>query len=935
MSIELAKADVAKLRFHVGSRVECKCQAWEVGTVISLFYVQDDFRSGYCAPYKVKLDNGRSIFAPSDTIDVIRAHMAWTLPKAGTIVISRIRHDVFIEPGDVGAVNGVDGTGQRAEVSFLDVDVDMLPNHFTVTEFRQGHFVCLLVDSSFARSGSFGILKGISRRGPDQLLVNIGQGTPELELTPAEMTAEVPAVFRGSIGSKVYSLIDHDKIRKGEEGTIKAPSNDLKAKDRVLVSFKNGAYAYNLTAEMVTLEQPELPTVDISLISHTHGRERRAERNILREELQAAIKYGAKERANPGRNGDKRWRYTHNGVVYITDETSRHEVTSWRIDGKDAAEAVAPAEVELGGKGCHAVLIVDSSGSMRTPDVPGFRTRAEAVYDCLVRNFVREQVQTGAGKDVVVTLITMSDEARVMIRTKPLNESLIPEIQQIGRRPPKSHGNYLPALDRALEVMTEDAPNRASVLLLFFSDGAPSDQSEMECEHGVPVFQIDRKQDPLMQHRSAGQAWACRGKVQDKLKRLCLDRVKRIGQVFGRDKVILRTLGFGPPREDFRLLEELASTLPRGEFMKLGLDVNNLRTAFSSLSSSMTELRTEGGGRVLTPRRDKVVDKQQKVDLSSQSVCGRDGWWIYSFQDFLGKFDLHSNGEFKKRVLSSGGGGLALLEQPFAEGAERMVYRCTEIEVPKSKEHAWYRDPIDIGQKDLMEALRCGMRLICKEAKDVETLKLGRDFHERFARVQHDAAILAMQFNRRMPTPKPEWNVSYLPTSIYGCYHGIDHWGYPEGKIWVLVEAELEGKFTKWNNNAGAVRGPAAAGASSSLGIGSMGILEEEDEEDEEAAAPIELNEVPQAFSHFSYEHSRGKQLVCDIQGVWNPEDGFVLTDPVVHYVSSRGTKHKNGATDKGLEGVKRFFATHKCGALCANMNLPTRTPDNLIEVTR
>ena len=40
-------------------------------------------------------------------------------------------------------------------------------------------------------------------------------------------------------------------------------------------------------------------------------------------------------------------------------------------------------------------------------------------------------------------------------------------------------------------------------------------------------------------------------------------------------------------------------------------------------------------------------------------------------------------------------------------------------------------------------------------------------------------------------------------------------------------------------------------------------------------------------------------------------------------------------ATDKGLEGVKRFFATHKCGALCANMKLPTRTPDNLIEVTR
>ena len=111
-----------------------------------------------------------------------------------------------------------------------------------------------------------------------------------------------------------------------------------------------------------------------------------------------------------------------------------------------------------------------------------------------------------------------------------------------------------------------------------------------------------------------------------------------------------------------------------------------------------------------------------------------------------------------------------------------------------------------------------------------------------------------------------------------------------------------------------------------------MAVLEESDEDDEDAAAPIELDEVPQAFSHFSYEHSRGKQIVCDLQGVWNSEDGFVLTDPVVHYVSKH-RRHINGATDKGLEGVKRFFSTHKCGALCTKMRLPSRSRDNLIDV--
>lgn len=138
----------------------------------------------------------------------------------------------------------------------------------------------------------------------------------------------------------------------------------------------------------------------------------------------------------------------------------RHEVTSWRIDGKDEEDTVLPAEIELGGKGCHAVLIVDNSGSMRNSDVRGYNTRAEAVYDCLIRDFVKEQVRDGAAKDVVVTLISMNDEATVLVKTHPLDISLVGHIERIKSQRPRSHGNYIPALDKALEVMTEDAPNR-------------------------------------------------------------------------------------------------------------------------------------------------------------------------------------------------------------------------------------------------------------------------------------------------------------------------------------------------------------------------------------------------------------------------------------------------------------------------------------------
>ena len=136
----------------------------------------------------------------------------------------------------------------------------------------------------------------------------------------------------------------------------------------------------------------ELRTSDVTLVSHAHGRERRAERGILRRELQAAIKYGEKVAANPGRRGEKRWRFTHQGVVYITDETMRHEITSWRLDG---GEAVAEAEASDDDRptGSHVVLVVDHSGSMRRDDVPGYATRTAAVYDSLARDLVEGQLQ--------------------------------------------------------------------------------------------------------------------------------------------------------------------------------------------------------------------------------------------------------------------------------------------------------------------------------------------------------------------------------------------------------------------------------------------------------------------------------------------------------------------------------------------------------------
>ena len=65
-------------------------------------------------------------------------------------------------------------------------------------------------------------------------------------------------------------------------------------------------------------------------------------------------------------------------------------------------------------------------------------------------------------------------------------------------------------------------------------------------------------------------------------------------------------------------------------------------------------------------------------------------------------------------------------------------------------------------------------------------------------------------------------------------------------------------------------------------------------------------------------------------QGVWNAADGFVLTDPVIHTTHGRRRRAAtvdpagrcNGKTDKGAEGVRLFFASHRCNALCRRLGL-------------
>ncbi len=74
------------------------------------------------------------------------------------------------------------------------------------------------------------------------------------------------------------------------------------------------------------------------------------------------------------------------------------------------------------------------------------------------------------------------------------------------------------------------------------------------------------------------------------------------------------------------------------------------------------------------------------------------------------------------------------------------------------------------------------------------------------------------------------------------------------------------------NNNGGGVN-KSGRGMTMEGGAGGMGAIAEDEEEDGDrgraqagATGDADVNNVPQAFSHFSYVVTCGQKLVCDLQ---------------------------------------------------------------------
>jgi hypothetical protein len=233
--------------------------------------------------------------------------------------------------------------------------------------------------------------------------------------------------------------------------------------------------------------------------------------------------------------------------------------------------------------------------------------------------------------------------------------------------------------------------------------------------------------------------------------------------------------------------------------------------------------------------------------------------------------------------------------------------------------------------------------MVAKAHKHTEDAGARQDFHKTFYLTQLKSKKMAEIFNHKL---KPLLQLRHIPTSKIAQIKFLECsvYKFPDDKhpCGVLVEEMLENKnWTKWNGNNGYVHGGAPNGhqAIAALvdGMANLDLLGS----GETCARTgfllsdffqMGLDGFLQAFSHFTYIESRRKYLVCDLQGALAPSTApgvqpvFQLTDPVIHYASSKGRKYIYGRTDHGKKGFSRFFQSHKCNAICGLLSLGNQT---------
>ena len=619
----------------------------------------------------------------------------------------------------------------------------------------------------------------------------------------------------------------------------------------------------------------------------------------------------------------------------------------------------------------HAVFVVDMSGSMRRDDVSGAKCRSDGVWLVLAKDFVNKQLDAGTACDGdIVSIILMRDTAQLVLEFEPLNWILynkLIDMREWENCRPSGPGNYLPALVMAEELLAANSLGTCALSLLFFSDGRPSDQGPFATKMGEIASKYRRR-----------LTFSCIGMAQDGED----EAFETLNEMVTEADAYGAKSSFSLPSLDTESLSNIISSMASS--------LTTTKTEMTDVATGQTkvvrhDVRSERKGTIddLFP-----TDEWRKYNNTGSLLVIRIWSWSSDKDDFIYLKDTRCYSCWEECMHQVKLAGKWCPECNAVAYCLQCITKLPQHTASRECQFFWkdsrsgrlasfavpsfsvaMKEPIfGEGAERIVRKFRflnpngnfIGPKMVAKESRFIDpnigSYKETRAFHADFMRTQALASEFATKFNQALDSL---WE-HFVEPHAREIFRKLPRIEFVEPMVVevqenneesnILVEVFLEGKYEKFNNNMGFVQGQTQkvtevddlVEAFDDWGLDNLGDIKEgsdeegSDEEifDPEAKMPdsgvynsLKDQMVPQTFSHYSFDKSKQRFLVVDLQGVFEKKsDGsrkYVLTDPAIHKnTRRRRRRHEFGRTDRGKEGMKAFFDTHECTDVCRLLGL-------------
>eukprot|EP00928_Gymnodinium_smaydae_P072882 TRINITY_DN5616_c0_g1_i1.p1 TRINITY_DN5616_c0_g1~~TRINITY_DN5616_c0_g1_i1.p1 ORF type:complete len:661 (+),score=80.82 TRINITY_DN5616_c0_g1_i1:87-2069(+) len=537
------------------------------------------------------------------------------------------------------------------------------------------------------------------------------------------------------------------------------------------------------------------------------------------------------------------------------------------------------------GEVIHIIFMIDNSASMKKSDVKGDNgnliSRSKAVHSCITA-MLKEQRSlpcTSQGESCFVTFIIFDDKVKESVGPFSLANAMAFVTNTLSKTVPRFGGKYGAALSGMTAALDKDSRCKDwSHVAVLLTDGRPGDSG----------------------YASIGT------------------------NLMKRYKIEFQFISFGT--EGKAALEDLSAKL-KGNCHNAGFVEKELAATFRTISTRCSTLR---GDVSLNIRTDIKRETSEAWRTASSSASEERGAWVMLRENPDGWAPRHVNIRMHQASFAEGSLRLAyhafyttrasvekhlvMKESRFEQGSNAQMvddFHRQYLETHsvssnlakqfKARKHTAFEEVVrklavshKLGEDDAFQLLSEALTAI--QGVEISATIPSAAVQNVMRLKQHPAATvskLAEELVATVQAPRTGGSVAFVPAMVM-CLPKGDGVVNPENPpdfskaqdaySFFTVETYLEGKYVKMCDNNGWVN----------------------------YDVPVDVMNEAAAFSHFTFEHSAGGVIAVDIQGV-----GRSWTDPQLH-----SKKKKYGLGDLGTIGMQKFFASHRCNAICKLLKL-------------